>query len=84
MSPIIEKICMAAEDVAYEVSDTVSYLAWRLRDAMAHDQRVEFAVYGVVAMVVLVVFGLLGSMEYADEQAELAYWAERGVTVSRW
>lgn len=84
MNPIIRKLCMAVEDAAWQIQDTLIDLAWRLRDAMAHDQRVEFAVYGVVALIVLAVLGLVGSKDYADDQAQLAWWAERGVTIARW
>lgn len=33
---------------------------------------------------ILAAFTFAGTMDYYDDQRELAYWAERGVTVGRW
>ena len=38
----------------------------------------------LVILFILAAFALAGAMDYQDEMNQLAYWAERGVTIQRW
>lgn len=72
------------ERIFWGIVEAVDYLVWRVGNAMRRDQRVEFAVYAVAILIILLMFGFAGSMDYADEQREIAYWAERGIEIARW
>lgn len=47
-------------------------------------QALRDAIVGILAgLLILIAFGIAGSMEYPDEQREVSQWAERGITVVR-
>lgn len=47
-------------------------------------QALKDAIVGILAgLLILIAFGIAGSMEYPDEQHEVDQWAERGITVVR-
>ena len=47
-------------------------------------QALRDAIVGILAgLLILIAFGIAGSMEYPDEQREIDQWAERGITVVR-
>lgn len=57
----------------------------RRRIALERRQKaLRDAIVGILAgLLILIAFGIAGSMEYPDEQREVSQWAERGITVVR-
>ena len=54
-----------------------------IEEQRARQELVE-AIIGIVLVLMLVAaFAYVGTTDYQDEQREAAYWAERGVTISR-
>lgn len=47
-------------------------------------ERIETAKAIVFILLILAAFGIAGAMEHHDDSAQLAYWQEQGITVSRW
>ena len=48
-------------------------------------QDVRDAITGaLVIVIILALLAIAGTMDYHDDQMQLAYWAERGVIVQRW
>ena len=54
------------------------------RVAQERQERTEkvLAIFGLIF--ILLAFGIVGTMDYQTEQAEIARWQERGVTIQRW
>lgn len=47
-------------------------------------ERIETAKAILALLLILAAFGIAGAMEHHDDSAQLAYWREQGITVSRW
>lgn len=54
------------------------------RVAQERRERTERALAVVLLLFMLVAFAIGGTMDYHDDQAELASWQELGITVQRW
>lgn len=47
-------------------------------------ERIQMA-KAILAMIsVLVLYALAGTIDYHDDQAQLASWSERGIAIQRW
>ena len=48
-------------------------------------QALKDAIVGIlVTLLILAAFAFAGTMDYQDEQAEIAYWESQGITIHRW
>lgn len=47
-------------------------------------ERIQMAKAILAVIFVLALYALAGTMDYHDDQAQLAFWEEQGVTVQRW
>ena len=57
----------------------------RSRRELERRRRIRDAVRaGIIIAFALLAFSIAGTMDYHDQQSELAYWAERGVSIQRW
>jgi len=54
------------------------------RVAQERREKTERALAVVLLLFMLVAFAIGGTMDYHDDQAELASWQELGITVQRW
>ena len=54
------------------------------RAAKERQERINLLLAILFLVYVFFAFGIAGACDYADDQRELAYWAERGVTIQRW
>ena len=54
------------------------------RVAQERQERTEkvLAIFGLIF--ILIAFAIVGTMDYQTEQAEVARWQARGVTIHRW
>lgn len=54
------------------------------RAAQERRERCEMAA-GIAALIVfLLAFAIAGTMDFQDEQRELAFWESQGITIQRW
>ena len=47
-------------------------------------RRIETALTILGIILAIAAFAIAGTMDYNDEMRDLAFWAERGVTIQRW
>ena len=60
-------------------------MARRERERQIRRERTIETVKGIVFIALLLfAFAVAGTVDRADEQRELAYWADRGIEVQRW
>ena len=66
-------------------STQAARMARRERERQIRRERTIETIKGIVLLaLVLLAFGIAGTIDRADDQRELAYWADRGVEVQRW
>lgn len=53
------------------------------RAARERQERTEAVKAALFGLLILLAFLLAGTADYQEEQRQIAYWADRGVTVSR-
>lgn len=47
-------------------------------------QALKDAIVGILVMLVLIaLFAIVGTMDYEDEQREIAYWESQGIHIAR-
>lgn len=57
----------------------------RAQRELQRKQQVRETVLAILFILyILVAFAIVGTMDYQTEQAEVARWQERGVTIQRW
>ena len=54
------------------------------RELQRKQQAREMFLAFLTLLLILAAFTFAGTQDYIDEQRELAYWAERGITIQRW
>lgn len=65
-------------------TQTMRYKRRVARVAQERRERTERALAVVLLLFMLIAFAIGGTMDYHDDQAELASWQELGITVQRW
>ena len=65
-------------------TQTMRYQRRVARVAQERRERTERALAVALLLFMLVAFAIGGTMDYHDDQAELANWQELGVTIQRW